>query len=254
MKQLFLTALCFITISTFAQKKKTDETPAPTQSQSASADLFSAQMNVYKNALKFYDTQTATTALYNAIALQPERADLYDSLTYLYFAAERYGQVFLLGEDLLKKDNSRNDIREMVAIAKQSLNLAKESLEDYEKLYAATKQLQYLYQVATLQYQLKRYGECVASLDQIIGNEEADQLQMAIRNQDGSNQNVPMKAAAYNVKGICALELNQEDAAKQNFDEAVKLFPDFTLAKNNLEFIAQKKAQSNSAATAPKGK
>ena len=219
-------------------------------------DAFDTQSKIYRTALKNYDLQAATIALYNMQALKPERADLNDSLALLYFAGERYAQAYLVGEGIVKADPKRNDMLEVVAVSKQNLGLIKESLADYEKLYAAEKSVFYLYQMATLQYQLKRYGECVASLDQIISNAESEKQKVNIRVQQGS-QEVPMRAAAYNVKGICAMELNQEEAAKQNFNKAVELFPDFALAKGNLEAIAKKKAGTQAPvtktpATAPK--
>lgn len=226
-------------------------------------DAFEVQSRVYKTALKNYDLQAATIALYNMQALKPERTDLNDSLALLYFAGERYAQAYLIGEEIVKADPKRTDILEVVAVSKQNLGLVKEALADYEKLYAAEKSVYYLYQQATLQYQLKRYGECVASLDQIISNPEAEKQKVNIRLQQGS-QEVPMKAAAYNVKGICAMELNQEEAARQNFNEAIKLYPDFVLAKGNLDIINKKKAEAKPATTtttkpatsttAPKGK
>ncbi len=214
-------------------------------------DAFDVQSRVYKTALKNYDLQAATIALYNMQALKPERADLNDSLALLYFAGERYAQAYLIGEEIVKTDPKRMDMLELVAVSKQNLGLVKESLADYEKLYAGEKSVFYLYQMATLQYQLKRYGECVASLDQILANSDAEKQKVNIRLQQGS-QEVPMKAAAYNVKGICALELNQEEAAKQNFDKAIELFPDFALAKGNLEVLSKKKASDAKSATAPK--
>ena len=60
-----------------------------------------------------------------------------------------------------------------------------------------------------------------------------------------------MKAAAYNVKGICALELNQPDAAKDNFNKALQAFPDFVLAKSNLETLAKKQAGGTAAIGKP---
>ena len=181
-------------------------------------------------------------------ALKPERADLNDSLALLYFAGERYAQAYLIGESILKDNPKRSDILEVVAVSKQNLGLIKEALADYEKLYAAEKSVFYLYQTATLQYQLKRYGECVASIDQIIASADADKQKVTIRLQQGS-QEVPMKAAAYNVKGICATELNQEEAAKQNFTKALELFPDFALAKGNLEMINKKKGGAPASGT-----
>lgn len=203
-------------------------------------DAFDIQMKVYATALKYYDLPVAATALYNAMALKPDRKDLRDSLALVYFAGERYGQSYTLGEEILKDSPKRTDMLEMVAVSKQSLGLVKEALADYETLYAGEKQLFYLYQIATLQYQLKRYGECVVSLDQIVANEQAAKQNVNIRNSNNSTQAVPMKAAAFNVKGIVALELNQDANAKEFFNKALQIFPEFVLAKNNLAQIGQK--------------
>jgi tetratricopeptide (TPR) repeat protein len=216
----------------------------------AQNDPFELQMTVYKSALKYYDLQTATTALYTALALKPDRKDLRDSLALIYFAAEKYGQANALAEDLLKENPKRNDLLEMAAVSKQSLGLVKESLANYEALHAVDKNPFYLYQIATLQYQLKRYGECVASLDQIIADDQATKQNVTIRSQNGQGQNVPMKAAALNVKGIVALELNQDEVAKDNFAKAIELFPDFSLAKGNLNMLAQKTAKTTTTAPA----
>ena len=214
-----------------------------------STDPFDVQLRFYKSALKNYDLQAATVALYTMQALKPERADLNDSLALLYFAGERYAQAYLVGQAIVNADPKRNDMLEMVAVSKQNLGMIKESLADYEKLYGAEKSVYFLYQMATLQYQLKRYGECVASLDQILANADADKQKVSIRVQGGS-QEAPMKAAAYNVKGICAMELNQPDAAKENFNKALQIFPDFVLAKANLDTLEKKQHGDKAAASA----
>lgn len=213
----------------------------------AQNEPFDVQMRVYQNALKNYDLQAASNALYNMIALKPERKDLNDSLALVYFAGERYGQAYIVGEQILKDNPGKNEILELVAVSKQSLGMAKEALADYEKLYAGEKSIYYLYQIATLQYQLKRYGECVASLDAVIADEKSATQKVSIQVQGGSQQ-VPMKAAALNVKGICALEMNQDDAAKENFNKALEIAPDFVLPKGNLELI-KKKAEQKKAET-----
>jgi tetratricopeptide (TPR) repeat protein len=218
------------------------------------AQDFDTQMKVYSSALKYYDLNVAISALYNAMAMKPDRKDLRDSLALLYFAGERYGQSYVIGEEILKDNPKRNDILEMVAVSKQNIGLQKEALSDYEKLFAADpKQIFYLYQIATIQYQLKRYGECIASLDQIIANEASAKQNVSIRNGNNTSQSVPMKAAALNVKGIVATELNQDANAKDFFNQAIQLFPDFALAKANLASLAQKSTGAGSAApkTAP---
>ena len=204
-------------------------------------DPFDVQMRVYKSALKNYDLQTATIALYNMQAIKPERTDLNDSLAIIYFTSEKYAQAYFVANGIVTADPKRNDMLEMVAVSQQNLGMIKESLSNYEKLYANGKSVYYLYEMAILQYQLKRFGECIASLDQILANPDADKQKVNIRGQQGS-QDVPMKAAAYNVKGICALEVNQPEAAKENFNKAISLFPDFVAAKGNLETLDKKNA------------
>lgn len=239
-KKLLLTVLAFTAFGAY-------------QASAQGGDAFDVQMKVYKGALKNYDLQAATVALYNMMAIKPERTDLNDSLALLYFAGERYAQAYLIGEDIVKKDPNRKDMLELVAVSKQNLGLIKEALADYEKLYALDKSIYYLYQMGTLQYQLKRYGECIASLDKIIADPAAAQQKVNIMMQGGS-QDVPMKAAALNVKGICALEMNQEEIAKDNFNKALEMAPEFVLAKGNLDLLAKKQQEAKQPAvnkTAP---
>jgi tetratricopeptide (TPR) repeat protein len=231
MKKTLLAFVCMFVFAGFA---------------TAQNDAFDVQNRVYKTALKNYDLQAATIALYNMLAIKPERTDLNDSLALIYFAGERYAQSYIIGEEIVKADPKRADMLELVAVSKQNLGLVKEALADYEKLYAIDHSVFYLYQIATLQYQLKRYGECVASLDQIIANPESEKQKVNIRVQNGG-QDVTMKAAAYNVKGICALELNQEEAARQNFTRALEIFPEFVLAKGNLDNLNKKKVEAKPA-------
>jgi len=222
------------------------------QSNTVSNEPFDVQSRFYRSALKNFDLPAATVALYNMMAIKPERTDLNDSLALLYFASERYAQAYTVGQEIVNNNPKRLDMLELVAVSKQNLGMIKESLADYEKLYAQQKALLYLYQMATLQYQLKRFGECIASLDEIIGNADAEKQKVNIRMQNGS-QDVPMKAAAYNVKGICAIELNQKDIAKENFTKALQAFPDFALAKGNLESLDKKKDDSAGTKTSTGG-
>ncbi|MBL0309417.1 MAG: hypothetical protein IPP77_07025 [Bacteroidetes bacterium] len=204
--------------------------------KNSSSDAFETQQKIYHQAMKRYDLQTATVAMYNMIALKPTQLELNDSLALLYFGQERYPQSYLLGEEILKTNPEKTGIRELVASSKQNLGMLKESLAEYEKLYKDTKSLFFLYQAATLQYQLKRFGECVASLEQILSSPETTKQKVTIRTQSGA-QEVPMNAAALNIRGICAMELNQPDAAKSNFIKALEIYPEFALAKGNLESL-----------------
>ncbi len=219
-------------------------------SASQAQDAFNVQMEVYKTSLKYYDLQSAITSLYTALAIKPERKDLKDSLALIYFSGERYFQANVIAEEIIKDNPKRLDMLEMAAISKQSLGASKEALADYENLYKQKPDLYSLYQIATLQYQLKRYGESVISCDKIIASAESEKLEASITMKGGS-QKVPLRAAAHNVKGIIAIDLNQPDIAKQQFETALKLFPDFALAQGNLAALAQNKKAATGSAPMP---
>ena len=59
-----------------------------------------------------------------------------------------------------------------------------------------------------------------------------------------------MKAAALNVKGIVASDLNQDANAKQFFNEAIKIFPDFVLAKGNLAALIERETKATGTGSA----
>ena len=216
-----------------------------------SKDAFEIQMNVYKASVKNFDLFTAASALYNALAIKPERKDLKDSLAFVYFTAERYPQALTVGEEILKDNPNKKEILEVIAISKQSLGLIKESLADYETIYKMKPSVYYLYQIATLQFQLKRIGECLISLDQIIANPDAAKEVVSIRTQNNESQKVPLKAAALNVKGIIYLELNKDAEAKGFFQEALSVYPEFVLPKGNLGLL-EKRAKNQSAVSPEK--
>ncbi|UPT65820.1 MAG: hypothetical protein M0D57_15040 [Sphingobacteriales bacterium JAD_PAG50586_3] len=51
---------------------------------------------------------------------------------------------------------------------------------------------------------------------------------------------------------MVALELNDFKAARDNFNEAVKIMPDFALAKGNLTLTDKLELEKNGPATPPK--
>lgn len=210
-------------------------------------DMFKVQMETYKSALKYYDLPTAVTALYTAMAIKPERKDLRDSLVFIYFAGERFVQANAMAEDILKEKPNRFDLLEVAAVSKQSLGALKEALTDFEKVYKESKQVFHLYQIAAIQYQLKRYGEAAESLDKIIASPESETQKVMIRLQDNKSQSIIAKAAALNIKGIISLELNQSDVARQLFEDAIRLAPEFELPKGNLKLIDRLESEKKEA-------
>ena len=232
MKNYFLLLTLFTSSIVFAQ----------TKSGLANKDTASYRIEkeTYSNALKYSDLSVAKNAIYKMIALNPTDKSLKDSLLFIYFNAGSFGQSILLCRELLAVDASRSNILEIKAISEQNLGMVKESLESYEKLFVQSKSIYHQYQIAVLQYQIKRFGECNANLNEILKNEKALTEKVNITVAQEENQQVILKAAALNILGVMNLEGKRDVEAKANFAEALKIQPDFVLAKNNLSLIEKK--------------
>jgi tetratricopeptide (TPR) repeat protein len=112
------------------------------------------------------------------------------------------------------------------------------ALPHYESLHLLTGDNFSLYKSAFLQYSLKRYEEALNSTNMLIKNAKSDE-KIGFPKSQTETQEVSIKAAALNLKGMIYLDQGSKSEATSAFQEAIELDPAFDLAKENL-----KKAQS----------
>lgn len=234
---LFLIASASLWAPLHGQKNKGSENPAPDEKERE----WTLQQTIYRNALRVSDLEAATFALHTMLALKPERKEFNDTLCSIYFSRGAYPQCVLTGKLILATQPNDTAVLELVSVSEQALGLGKEALEDYEKLYRLAGDLRHLYEIATLQYALKRLGECEQTIARIVQDPKVGQVATAISFGQGQSQDVPLKAAALNLQGVIFLELSKWDEAIELFNKALEVYPDFVLAKNNLQLAKDKK-------------
>jgi tetratricopeptide (TPR) repeat protein len=193
------------------------------------------QLMVYNLATKYNDIAVAKTALYNLLAIDPTEISLLDSLAYYYFDYQQYAPAIIVAKDILSFNPNHLPAIEICAIGFENLGLLDQSVNYYESLYLKNNQLFNLYKVAYLQYNLKRFKESSTSADIIIAMQEADNLKLIFPTSDKSQQEIPMKAALFNLKGMISKDQGDKVNAKKNFEEALKIAPDFYLVKESLK-------------------
>jgi tetratricopeptide (TPR) repeat protein len=242
MRQLLVFALILgFGLTTYAQKgKKGGETPASTCDVSQ-ASMLKMYDKMFHDALNFGDIAVATNAVYGLMSLKPDSVALLDTLSALYFQRQAWPQVVLVTTSILEKNANSESALELRAVANQSLGRAKEALADYEALYGKAKNPYHLYEIASLQFAMKRFGESELSANRIISDQSVKDETISISLQDGRSQNVPLHAAALNLIGVMNLEQGKKDLAKSAFETAIKIYPEFLLAKNNLDAMAEMK-------------
>jgi tetratricopeptide (TPR) repeat protein len=247
MKKFLVLALSMYVFSAFAQTK----TAAPA-TKSVSSDY---DMEIYRKAINFGDYEVAKNSLYRMMVSNPDSINYLDSLVTLYFSIGAMPQCILSGTEYLKRDSANTNVMEMVALANSQLKKYKESVDIYEKMYMKSGKIYYAYQLAVNQYMLKRIGECHQMLDIIIKDPKSEQEKVGITAEDGKMQQVPLKAAAMNLRGVIYQELSMTDKAKESFESALKVMPEFALAKGNLDSVNKKpeeKKPETKAVTQPK--
>ena len=235
MKNLTTVLVFSIIVSgAFAQKsQKKSESDGEVKSSIVSSEL----QAVYDLAVELGDYDVAKATLIEIIANNPEKKNYLDSLARIYYAMGAYPQALVVAEKYMKTEAATEDMLEIKAASQRSMNMLKESLLSYETLYSKSKNLYHAYQVAVLQYNLKRLGECIGTIGAIEKDPGAAEAQITINYGQGQGQQVPMLAALENLKGVINLDLNQKEQAKVNFEAALKLYPEFELAKNNLTAV-----------------
>lgn len=242
-----LFSVAFLAQAQRNKKKKTDKPAAEATTQVKSSDdvYFDYQQDIFRKALKYGDGQVAKTALYNMMAAKPEQTNLKDSLALLYYNTGSYLQTVLLSREILENQPTNYPILEVKAVSERQLGLLKESLEDYETLYKAKPDANVLYEIGSLQFQLKRYGELDQTVNALLQSKDLASKKVSIAVQKGQSQQVPLEAAAYNMRGVLATEINKPEAAITSYQKALEIYPEFVLAKSNLDMLKQRAAQQN---------
>lgn len=222
-----------------AQKKnKGSATPAPKDPDAKEA-LIEMYKDILNQSLSFNDLSVATDATYALMALQPEDSMRIDTLAAIYFQRGAYPQTIMVGTQILESRPGDVKVMEMMAISKAQLGASLEALADYEKVYAQTNDAYHLYEIASLQYTVRRYGECEMSVKKLLEDPGIKGKEVTLTFKQGQ-QKVPLNAAIQNLWGVLDLDQGKQDSAKQHFMQAVQLFPDFYLAKANLDALNKK--------------
>lgn len=187
----------------------------------------------YQMALRYNDRAMAKTKLYDLIARNPENLRYMEALSSLYFDAGQAASAALVALDILQVNDKNVGALEIAAYSLEQLGALDRALPHYESLYLLTGDSFSLYKSAYIQYSLKRYEEALNSVNMMVKNAKPDD-KIGFTVSETETQEIGIKAAALNLKGLIYLDQNSKTEAKAAFSEAIQLEPNFTQAKENL--------------------
>ncbi len=193
-----------------------------------------------KQALIYGDNSVAASAMFSIIALEGPQSTYKDSLAYLYFNGRNYVSCFLVIDDILKNKPNNVELLEMKAISLESIGVLDKAAETYKILVSKTTNNYHAYKLAGLQLALSKFEEAYISIKKANQLLDTGNIKVTFQVNKNYNQNIDLKAAIAYLEGIIAVNLKKDNEAKLSFERAVKLFPDFVLAKGRLESLNTK--------------
>ena len=190
-----------------------------------------------KQALAYGDKSVIAATMYSIVAIEGAQSTYKDSLAYLYFNNRNYVSCFFVTNDILSYKQNELELIEMKAISLESMGAYGKASETYNELLIKTNNNYHAYKLAGLQLVLKKFEEAFVSIKKADQLSDDGKVKVNFQVNKNFNQNVDLKAAIAYLEGIIALNLEKADEAKLSFERAVKLFPDFVLAKGKLEAL-----------------
>lgn len=188
----------------------------------------------YQMALRYNDRAMAKSKLYDLMSRNPEDIRYMEALTSLYFEAGQTASAALVALDILELNDKSIGALEIAAYSLEQLGALDRALPQYESLYLLTGDNFSLYKSAFLQYSLKRYEEAINSVNMLVKNAKADE-KIGFPISETETQEVAIKAAALNLKGLIYQDQNSTAEAKAAFQEAISLDPNFQQPQENLK-------------------
>jgi tetratricopeptide (TPR) repeat protein len=217
---------------------QTQTQPQATQQQGGVSPLTEHFYKKYVTAIKWNDFEVAKSALYDLIVENPLNDSLILSLAYHYYENEQHVPAVLVSQQLLARNPKNTAALEISAIGYEYMGVRDRALQNFESLYLLSNNINTLYKMAFLQYDLKRFNEAITSIDILLSKSEVGTLKVVFNDAENKPKEYPMTVALYNLKGLAVLDhLGDKEAAKKLFDQALATAPDFVLAKQNLSKV-----------------
>jgi len=225
----FLMAGIMMCISTAAFSQTTNKTDSTVFAFSRAKALA-----VYQQAQKYNDALMTKQALYDLLVLNNTDSTVMRGLAELYYQNGQFTSSALVSLDFLEKYPGNLIATEIVALSYEQLRLYDKAIEYYQPMWLKTENINILYQIAYLQYSLKRYAEANNNLG-IVDSKLADDATIQLNTNSGAVQEVKFKAAVLNLRAMIAADQGDKAAAKGFLNQALALSPDFEAAKAQLD-------------------
>lgn len=193
-----------------------------------------ADQRVYQMALRYNDLPVARMKLYELIERNPTNLRFQELLATLYFDANQFTSAAVAAMDLLEKNDKNVTALEIAGYSLEQIGALDRAMPYFESHYLLTGTLFSLYKTAYMQYSLDRYEEALNSANMLIRDAKSSTEMLNFTKADESVQEVSIKAAALNLKGLVYMAEKNVEEAQAAFMQSLELAPGFEMAQINM--------------------
>ena len=203
--------------------------------QSSKEEAIALEKKIIAKAKRIGDPGVASYSMYKLIALEGENSTYKDSLTYMYYSAGKYGSCFMMAGEVLERDPKNKDILELRGSSLESLGALDKAMEVYAELFEITNNNYHGYNLSKLQLSMKKFEDAYATIKKVEVLNDSGKIFVTFSINQSHTQQIELLAAIPYLKGLIEEELNKNDEAKLSYQKAIKIQPEFVLAKEKLD-------------------
>ena len=197
-------------------------------------EILHLNQQIYLMAIKFKDFKTAKEALYSMLSVDSKNEILLFNLAYIYFDNEEFDSTVEVVKEVHFINPNNIQALELLATSYVHLNDARNAADVYENLYMKTQDINFLYRLVFMQYDLKNYEEAKVNTDILLQSPLAESTMYRF-DQGKTEIEVPMAASVLNLKALIAVAQGQKKSAKQYFSRCLEKSPNFQQAIKGLK-------------------
>lgn len=193
----------------------------------------------YYMALSHGDLGSAIVEVNAICALDTSSQSSLDTLMRLYYLSGNFVSTYKVGEKLREKKTIHKKFMAESALKLGFTSEAKQWMIDIEENDSAGLNIASKFKLASIHYNDQEFEEAIALLGKIVDDDASFELRTKITGDSSVEQEVSYYAASHNFAGFVFLNLENYESAEAHFREALRVQPDFQLAKNNLAELSR---------------
>ncbi|MFN7313799.1 MAG: tetratricopeptide repeat protein [Bacteroidota bacterium] len=193
---------------------------------------------LFKRSYDLKDIPTAITAA-QLILLNDSTNAVRDSLPKLYLAVQNFEACLQTLDAALVSKPADDELLKMKMICLEQVGKDEDLMKLAQNMFDKTGKVEYIYKVASVHLATGNFTEANKVIDVMsekfkAGKDSVDMFIDQVR-----TQRVPVTAACWNMRGYYYVQTQQYQKAAEAYKKAIQTYPDFIMARRNLEQLLQ---------------